>query len=428
LLLLGPTIIDETPGVTVRPAMLYLYDGSQSMKLGDKHTRWEESFLFTSHANAAAGQDNSSQVHSFRFGHRLEPLRSTARSQSNASLDSLRPVVNRQATDAVDGPDNRPAPPTAWDSRLADAMRELLPQVNPKHTSGVVLLSDGRVRATESVEQIAELYGRQGVPIHVVPVGKATGSGDIAIVSLVADSKVRKFTENQIQVFIRSFGMSGQRTTVRLMHQGGSETNPSSVLSSLPITLADGAQSVTLTYRINERPEVLTVEVEPIKGELTERNNRVDTPVEIDRTKVRVLYLEGEPESAFAPSFASAIIEAFGSPQANATSQNVETFLQQDEDIDCVLLTHLGGGMLRGINLNGTQTLTFPRTRSDLFSYDCIILSNLSPTVLDEERSQWIAQWIEGRGGGLIVTGASSLVPNDWQDCPLMSMLPIRFT
>jgi uncharacterized membrane protein len=429
VILFGPTIIDESPGVTVRPAMLYLYDGSQSMKLGDKNTRWEESFAFTSEANSLAGQDHLSHVHAFRFGHRLEPLSKTPIAKENSDSNVLRPVVNRSTGDASKDSDSSIQPPTATDSRLADAMRELLPQVNSKHTSGIVLLSDGRVRATESVERLAELYGENGVPLHVVPIGRATGSGDIAIVSLVAASKVRKYTENQIQVFFRSFGMSGQRTTVRLTHGTGTETKTSSVLSSLPVTLADGAQSVTLTYRINERPEHLTVEIDPIAGELTERNNRVNTRVEIDRTKVRVLYLEGDSETASNASFLSDLANAFGGSTRQAgMPQTVQTFLQQDEDVDCVLLGHLGGGVLQGVNPNSTVPVAFPRTRSELFSYDCIIISNLSPTVLDEERSEWIAQWVEGRGGGLIVTGANSLNPIDWRDSKLLSMLPIRFT
>jgi hypothetical protein len=427
-ILLGPTIINETPGVTNRPAMLYLYDGSQSMKLGDASSRWEESFQFADEASSLAGQEHVSQIHSFRFGHRLEPLTKppkSRKSDSDVESNSLRPVAS--------GPNVNETvieiePPTASDSRLADAMRELLPQVNAKHTSGIVLLSDGRVRATESVERLAELYGQNGVPIHVVPIGKATGSGDIAIVSLVASPKVRKFTENQIQVFFRSFGMSGQRTNVRLTRRAGSEGKSSQVISSLPVTLADGAQSVTLTYRINDRPEDLVVEIDPIAGELTERNNRVETRVEIDRTKVRVLYLEGEAETAATVGILSDLIGALGgnTRQANLP-QTVQTFLQQDEDVDCVLLTHLGGGVLQGTNLNSNQAVIFPRTRSELFSFDCIIISNLSPTALDEERMEWIAQWVEGRGGGLIVTGADSLAPNDWRDSKWMSLLPIRF-
>ena len=34
LILLGPTVIDEQAGEVTRPDLLYLYDGSQSMKLG----------------------------------------------------------------------------------------------------------------------------------------------------------------------------------------------------------------------------------------------------------------------------------------------------------------------------------------------------------------------------------------------------------
>ena len=97
-----------------------------------------------------------------------------------ASL-SLLPTAAADSVELSPGPD-------ASDSRLADALRQLLPQVNASTTAGVVLLSDGRVRASDTVEQLAEFFGKADVPVHVVPTGQATGTGDIAVVSLVVPS------------------------------------------------------------------------------------------------------------------------------------------------------------------------------------------------------------------------------------------------
>lgn len=421
-ILMGPTIVDEQAGEVTRPKMLYLLDGSQSMQLGKQETRWEESLRFINDAETAAGIRHGRGVQSFRFGHRLEPLgRSDGeRSQDDASItlasaggtsDSINPIP----------------PPDATDSRLGDALRQLLPQINGKSSAGVVVWSDGRVRGSESVERLAEYIGESGVPVHVVPVGHASGNGDIAVVSLVVPSRVRKYTENELQVFLRSFGYTGQRTTVRVLSRSHLDSSDSTTLATVPITLSGGAQSASLTFRVNEQPEDLIVVVDPVNGELTERNNRIETRVEIDRTKVRVLCIENQQAAQQATIFGR-LFGAGGTPTNSAGRLTIQDALHADEDVECTMLYSLAGstpGSIAGGSNNANQF--FPRSRAELFAYDCVVFSNVGPNVLDEEQTQWIAQWVEGRGGGLIVTGPDALVVNEWNDSPLLPLLPIRF-
>lgn len=409
MILLGPTIVDEQPGSAARPTLTYLFDGSSSMALGQAKTRWAECVDLVDEAQTKAGPLAIGDCQAFRFGHRLMPLVSTSQA-SKTNIDS--PVAPGNA-----------GLPDATDSRLADAMRQLLPLIDSSDNAGVVLLSDGRVRATESVETLAEYYGQLKIPIHVVPIGEAQGSGDIAIVSLVSAPQVRKYTENEVQVFFRSFGFTGQRTTVRLVRQSSLAASAESTLTSVPVTLSGGAQSATLKFRVEDRPESFAVIVDPVPGELTDRNNRVESRVDIDRTKVRVLYIEGDSSQQ---SFLGRILQL---PSTSVTPTTLRSALQADEDIECVALVS-PGGRSTPVSLGNTSSsalLRFPRTRSELFAYDCIVLSNVSPQALEEEDHASLTQWVEGRGGGLIVCGSDSLRPEDWEGSPLASLLPVEF-
>lgn len=440
-ILLGPTIVDEQAGETTRPAMVFLFDGSQSMQLGGDTNRWQEAIQFVGDAQNKAGKADSSDVQAFRFGHRLEPLvKSTAiegeSAQRSGTVSSdlvamnqsvsdtkVRLISNSSSGDAMQSIDG----PEASDSRLADALRQLLPQVNAKSSAGVVLLSDGRVRASESVERLSEIFGKSQVPIHVVPIGQAGGSGDIAIVSLVVPSRVRKYTENELQVFLRSFGYAGQQTTVRIRRKSTSPDDDSADLVSLPITLAGGAQSASLTFRVDERPEDLIVSVDPIDGELTTRNNKVETRIEIDRTKVRVLCVQSG-QVAGTQSLLSRFLPIASSPtSSSAGAISIGSVLQADEDVECTTLVNMGGQSLRRINADGSiqSSVGFPRTRAELFAYDCVIFSDVTPAVLEDEQQQWLSQWIDGRGGGLIVTGTQAFVAQDWLDSPIEPLLPV---
>ena len=303
----------------------------------------------------------------------------------------------------------------------------LLPQVNANSTAGVVLLSDGRVRATDTVEQLAEFFGKSNIPIHVVPTGQATGTGDIAVVSLVVPDQVRKFTENELQVFIRSFGYTGQRTTVRVQSRSRLNEDAMSTLAEVPITLRGGAQSVPLTFRVDERPEDLVITVDPIEGELAERNNKVETHVDINRTKVRVLYIEGRAGTT--QSYLNSFFGISPRPQTrSADGLTVRDALQADEDVECTMLITSGGRSPTGLSDGSSGIGAFPRTRAELFAYDCVVFSDAGPDVLAEEQVEWLAQWVEGRGGGLIVAGSSAWDWNAWRDSPLEPLLPVSLS
>ena len=207
--------------------MMMVYDGSQSMQLGRQASRWEAAMQFAGDAQSSVDTQDSVNCRSFQFGHQLRPLQyqddAVHSDQDNASASTT--------------PDDK-HPANATDSRLADALKQLLPQTNTATTSGIVLLSDGRVRATDTVEKLAEVFGEAMIPIHVVPIGESTGAGDVAVVSLVVPSKVRKFTENEIQVFLRSFGYSGQGTTVRVRRKANVPGEEGKLLAEVPVTLS----------------------------------------------------------------------------------------------------------------------------------------------------------------------------------------------
>ncbi len=261
---------------------------------------------------------------------------------------------------------------------------------------------------------------------NIVPAGNTDGSGDIAIVSLVIPSRVRKYTENELQVFLRSFGYAGKQTTVRVRRRGTALDDPSGDVASLPITLTGGAQSASLTFRVDEHAEDFVVIVDALSEELSKRNNRVETRVEIDRTKVRVLYVTADRPST-SSSFLGSLFSITPATNDLAVGDvSVQSALQADEDVECTTLISVGGSTLRRVadRNGGLSSEGFPNTRAELFAFDCVIFCDVSPDVLEDEQQQWLAQWIDGRGGGLILCGAPALGSNGLSDSPLRSLLP----
>ena len=444
VILLGPTWIERSAPLMQRPTMLFLFDGSSSKKLGMKSTRWQDALDFVNQGFNKTLPGGDSDCQSYRFGHRLAPLNPTLSKTSSAEkLQIDNPMVGMTKTrlspanrtslldrESIFAASSEIPDPDASDTRLADALRELTTRIDFRDTAGVVLLSDGRVRGSESVEQLATLFGKRNVPIHVVPVGQSEGTGDIAIVSVITQPSVRKFTENEIQVFIRSFGMAGEQTTVRVVDKhlasDSKNANITTSVTSIPVTLSGGAQSVTLVYNIADKPCDFEIIVDPIKDELTDSNNKIDVHVGIDRTRVRVLFIEGSTESRGLLS--QLLPGVLGGPQQVPSSNgfSAEDALREDIDIECVgYYSTAAQSPPRPVDLSVANTKEFPSSRSELFSYDCIVLSNVGPDVLSVEQQEMIVQWIEGRGAGLIISGDDATEMSKWKNSPLAKVLPV---
>ena len=426
VILLGPTQVEQTAPIVSRPKMLFLFDGSSSMKLGAATSRWQDALAFVKSSIEKTRDEASSDCQSYRFGHRLGPLTPTVGLSSGTSPADTSAMLTPVHSIGAEYSASSIPEPEATDTRLADALRELSSRIDPHNTAGVVLLSDGRVRGSESVEQLASLMGKRNIPIHVVPVGSSAGIGDVAIISMVTQPSVRKYSENEIQVFLRSFGMAGKNTTVRILDADAPSENAPAI-ASVPIVLTGTAQSVSLIYNIADQARNFRIVIDPIEGELTHRNNELNVKINIDRTRVRVLYVEGS--SSERGLFTRIVQDAFGTTRPVTNEGfSIASSLREDMDMECNAFESINGNQppRRVMDSTGaTATTSFPETRSELFSYDCIIFSNVGPDILETSQQEMLLQWLEGRGAGMIITGSDAILKEKWQDSPLLRALPI---
>ena len=405
VILAGPTWVDEVPGRIDRPDLFLLLDSSQSMDIGRKRSRWLDAVSLIESARSELEPVVQSHLRLFEFGHRLSAIDAT-----EETLDVL----------AERGPQQS-------DTRLSETLRQLTGRFGRQPPDGVVIFSDGRVRDVDGVRDLAQYFAERGVPLHVVPPQDRDEGGDIAIVSVVAPPRVRKFSNVDIQAFLRSSGYSGQRSEVSLVVPEQRD-RPEEILASVPITLRGGAQSVSLSYRSDLRGRGFEVRVQPMPNELTQRNNSVPVDVQIERPKIRVLYIEGSIERTrfFQRMFSEA------TPTQTGPYVPLRDALTADEDIECVTLVRANGAdqLTRAANNAGAAGVTygFPRTQAELSAFDCVILSDLPARLLTRSQMDWLMQWVRNRGGGLLMAGGSgSFSSGKWDETPLADLLPVSF-
>jgi uncharacterized membrane protein len=399
---LNPVRVNVTPGSVHRPEVHVLLDASQSMLRGSPASRWQEGTALL--RDALERQQGHADVRVHRFGQRLVPVGVEA-------FLAGEPL----------------APPDDADTQLAAAFRQLAGRLGRDGAAAVVVVSDGRVRDPEKVDEMAGLWRRLHVPVHVVPLGQAAEGGDAAIVAAVAPAKARKQAQVEIDVFLRSYGFAGQRVDLQLqaLDESGKVQK---TLTTLPVTLQDGVQPVTLAFHVEPDLKRLRLHLPPLPRDVAPANNDFPLEIEIDRTKIRVLLLEGSFESGFF-RFARGVAEP--GEDSDAAYAPFRDALLADPDVQCTVFSvPAGGSEPMRVLTRETAYLprSFPQTAAELLAYDAIVLSNVPRTALSDEVLEWVEEWIGKRGGGLLMAGGPrSFGAGGWTGTAVERMLPVEF-
>jgi uncharacterized membrane protein len=399
---LNPVRVNVTPGAVQRPEVHVLLDASQSMTLGSPESRWQEGTALV--RAALKRQQGHANVRIHRFGQRLVPV----------DVDKF------LAGGELARPDDA-------DTQLAAALRQLSGGLGRDAPAAVVVVSDGRVRDPDKLDEMAGVWRRLHVPVHVVPLGRAAEGGDAAIVVAVAPAKVRKQAQVEIDVFLRSFGFAGRHTELQLqdLDEAGKVRR---TLTTIPITLQDGLQPVSLAFRADADMKHLRLHLPLLPRDLAPANNDFPLEIEIDRTKIRVLLLEG---SSYAGFYQPARFLGEAGQDSDAPYAPFRDALHEDPDIQCTVFSvPPGAGAPVRVATPETAFLprTFIQTSAELLAYDALVLSNVPRSALDDDTLRWVEEWIGKRGGGLLMAGGPrSFGAGDWTNTMVERMLPVEF-
>lgn len=393
--LANPVRVDRSPGEVQRSRVFYLLDTSTSMALGENHSRFDQALGMIHDVDRLLTPEERPNVGVYRFGQAFEAIETT----SHFDLDDVKP--------------------TDEDTQLLSALRQLTGRLDGAQPPQVVLLSDGRSREPLGVEEMARRYRDLDVPIHVVPLGERNRGGDIAVVNMVAPDRVRKYSQVGVTVWVRSYGYDGLRTEL-LLESGTRANQNAKTLARFPVTLSSGVQTFNLTFQSDLRTTQVLASIPLRPDEVSPHNNSAAADILVDRTKIRVLYIEGS-NLGFRQR-----VGRDGRAAMVAPYSTLQAALSADPDIECVpLWAPPGSGT--PTNALGT-TRAFPETRGQLFAFDAIIFSDVSRDHFSDDELALIDQWIRQRGGGLIMTGGPmSFAEGRWAGSAVAQMLPVIF-
>ncbi|MGL6197030.1 MAG: hypothetical protein ACRC2T_19635 [Thermoguttaceae bacterium] len=333
------------------------------------------------------------------------------------------------------------------ETRLGEAIRDLLQRERGLPLAGVILISDGGQNAGMSTDQAAELAKTTQIPIHAIGIGSKKQPINFRIVQFEVPERAFPSDPFTVKAVIE---MQGELATPG----GGNQTDPTEsqagqekISYKMPVelriaTVSDSAEQTGVDKNDNSASTVSSDASKKLEnGTLLETQE-----IEITPGAKREVEFEVKPDNIgkYRLQLSLTVPKEDFVPEDNTQSGVVEIVDRKDR----VLL--FAGGPLRdyqflcnqlfrdksvlvdvylpwaavGISQSADKILdSFPSDRAEMFEYDCVVAFDpdwrlLSPTQIDVLES-WVA-----RGGGMVVVAGPIFLADTitgWTSDPSMN-------
>lgn len=285
-------------------------------------------------------------------------------------------------------------------SRLGDSLRQVLNDFRETPPAGVLFLTDGINTDGESLQKAAEYAKQLQVPIYPLAIGNPNPLLDIQLRNILADEIVFEGDLITFEATVTAQGLEGHEMEA-VLYKASSEIplNKQSIVlgpdySPLPIRISHPADT--------PGDHTFELRITPHDQELRTDNNVLRKRVSIRSEKLKVLLTENSPRYEF--RYLKHLLERDSSIALNTVLQQADPdYIEEDR----------------------SAIPLFPSNREQLFEYDVLIFGDLDPSFLTPRVLRNIADFVQEKGGGLLVIAGPHHTPSAYRGTPLESILPI---
>ncbi len=279
--------------------------------------------------------------------------------------------------------------PTGSQTRLGQALRELVHDARGSPVAGIVVLSDGGQNAGISPEVAIEAARTAKVPIFTVGLGSQRRAVNVRVAKLEVPPLAHPGDPYVATGLIQAQGLAGESATVELlMREADEEGQAAEPGSGVPVRREQvilGADGEALVVKFELTPtetgrRTICLRVEAPEADSDPSDDYQEEEVEIVDRKIRVLLFAGGPTREY---------------------RFLRTQLHRDVSITLDVLLQTGQP---GISQEADRILDeFPADREEMYVYDCVVALDPDWRVLTEGQVDLLESWIAEQGGGLIV-------------------------
>jgi len=261
---------------------------------------------------------------------------------------------------------------------LPRAIRETMERAGGRRLAAIVLVSDGRSSVATPLSEALDLAADRQIPIYPIRLGSPDLRFDVEVGPLRAQETVFANDIMAVEAQLVARGIvEPLDVAVHLVDEQTSET-----VATEHVQVVPGDEPIPVELRARpEREGRITyrVEVTPLEGEVSKRNNADRVLVTVRSQRVKVLYVEGYPRYEY---------------------RYLKNALVREPSIDAsVLLLEADEQFVQ----EGTDPIRrFPETPEELNRYDVVLFGDVDPRGgwLTTAQADMLLEFVGRRGGG----------------------------
>lgn len=286
----------------------------------------------------------------------------------------------------------------------------------PSRREAIVLITDGQHNFGPSPLQTARVLGNQGKPFYTVSLGASRPAEDLSVVALEHPDTV--FARDRVRgiLTLRDSMAPGQPFVAQmrvndevvwqqeLTTQG---TGDRKVEFEFPVEDVAKELADSLASNIEQHvvPIPLTAVITPLASEAEPSNNERSSRMAAILQNHRLLILDG---------------------RSRWETRYLRNAFSRDEQwtVNTVIA---GPGAENESLVRGDQPDMFPTTRDALFDYDLIIFGEIAPDQFASHELDWLREFVEIRGGGLVFIDGLRGELRKLTEQDLLGLIPIEW-
>ncbi len=298
--------------------------------------------------------------------------------------------------------------PDATVTDLDQALREALGPATGG--TALVVMTDGQHNAPGSPEEFAGTLKEGAVPLFAVGFGTEVPPPDLSIADVSAPEAVFSAERVEGVISARDSMPPNLPGTLRIVSQGKvmweqrfmtdgkgeRRFNYSFLMKDMPAAPAKQADKSLRLFTA-----VIGVNGEQAALEKTHANNSREVALHLLQKKRKLLMLDG---------------------RARWETRYAHNHFERDERWSVVTaFDDYGGGT------GNTLANAFPKTKDELLTYDLVVLGDFAPSRLKPEHVEWLTEFVEKRGGGLILIDGARGHLQEWAKSKAAGLLPVAW-
>jgi hypothetical protein len=306
--------------------------------------------------------------------------------------------------------------PRGAETRLGQALRQVVNEEHSQPVSGVVVFSDGQQNAGIEPASVLAAARDANIAFYTVGIGSDRQTVNVRVSDFLAPARAYPGDKYTATGYLQAQGMAGQTVNVELLSSDaaagarGADERPAKVVATQQVTLGGDGEVVPVPFEMVPDAvgrKTLALRVVPPPRDSYAGDDQQEVDIEIVDRKTRVLLFAGGPTREY---------------------QFLRNQLRRDKDMVVDVLLQTGA---EGISQDASAILDeFPATREELFEYDCIVAFDPNWQALSPAQIESLERWTSEQAGGMIVVAGpiySDALAQDPGLAKVRALYPVEF-